>query len=1304
MVKRNETKVTNPSAGSKAQESESHDLVKEPSFPLGSIGEGKSWQVEGDYEYQEEGGSPYVGLYPEAFLWQDITLPVEANPTEDGRPDFWLGCEYDTGRLSDCRLEIYDFTGGKEGPRLQERVMEGIEPDVSPSDALVNWTRLPLERIENLVSTVTAIRIKFIAGKGNNRLSLRNIDLDVRLPALAATLSLVVDPDGLKIEQTVPPYKFCHGAVHRFGISEVKTDSWLHQKASLSWHGETLPTEFALQANPPFNRGVPDEDSFQPLEDVTAWTVSSNAKTDANSGALALGISSYWQAEIREVAASVGDYVNDMSTIAGGDTALIIDDENANKATLTTTVFNHFTSERKVEKIPVEWRVNGRLLGTVPTDQHGQSQIDYQPEKGDEGDANQAEITAIARNELGEDSRQGKTLRVFTTTPWLDQVQVLLDDKEVDLKNLGLHLSRGDKARKLVLKPKAIPGNFFIGRDVTLTSPEGSAGKLGISFEPSTARKMPEGGLEWLIEGGSTSGLFAFEANATGLAAPFVLKGVQMSQSLSDEADLTVPYAAFGDDPVFWRTQAGTVALVPKKGSPLASLGLETWLTFVKVNLEQSSIPASPAYAQKRSLPAAGLQWSLTGGAASGFFGLEFHVESFTQPWVVSKALLLSQNLNDEAEIQAPKLPMVCVRGTAKEVNVAAKAGSPLKELGLKGVMTFLAGTVAQTDTTALPAYGTANPFTPEGKLTWALTGTKGRGTFGLEVAVEGFSTPLQLKVGEAMLLSDKLIEEADIKVESKIPVGTVVFNRQKAYQVELVPKVDSALGLAGLVAILTTSLSTEPKGEREIPAAGLKWTVTAPNSSLEFSLKFKVGKDDAYTISYDDCVVLSENLINEAELEVEGSNKGGIGYFWRNTEGGIRLVPRTGSPLKGGALKATLTFVETQGGFGKAQLGANPNYEVPQAITDTGSRWTLSPKSSSGYFELQVTVDGFETPLRLSRGMILSKNLGDEIALEHPRNPKAEPKVFFFDSPTNVRMVYKGGSPLYLATDLNVSLSFVNKGLPATQMRAEPSFDSKAPINGANAWALTAGSERGLFGLKLIVDKFDSPLEWPVCGTLSENFLDEFEVSRSSGWLLVRGAREELTVKYDAAHMLALGAKLTIYNSLENEAALFSPTVGVAMSTHSSGTSIWYATGSTSKSGAGVVSMRCSLYPAVQELCKLCVRSSSVWNDIEFSYKGRVLARGETIDVPFSVRWNSLSLRPKWPGFDAFVRVSISVFRPGASIAMIPVADTVMSFIDGEVYVSLNKSSEGQGALQFQLHVDLSMGPPGDDGLIYRS
>ncbi|QHG64569.2 hypothetical protein [Pseudomonas putida] len=1215
MVKRNE-----PGAGSKAQESKSHDLVKEPSFPLGSIGKGKSWQVEGDYEHYEEDGHPYVGLAPGASLWQDITLPVTANPVENGRPDYWLGCEYDTGRLTDCWLHVYDITGDEPGNLLHSRAMEGIQPEESEaSDALVNWTTLPLLRIKDLASTIKVIRIKFIAGKGSNRLNLRNTDLDVRLPALAATLRLVVDPDGLKIEQTAPPYKFCHGAVHRFGISEVETDSWLHQKASLSWHGETLPREYALQANPPFNRGAPDEESFQQLEDATAWLVSSTAKPDTNSGVLALGISSYWQAEIREVAASVGDYVNDLSAIVGGDSALIIDDESANKATLTTTVSNHFAPERKVEKIPVEWWVNGRLLGTVPVDQQGQSQIDYKPEKGDEGDANQAEITAIVKNELGEASRQVKNLRVFTTSPWLDQVQVLLDGKEVDLKNLGLHLSRGDKARKLVLKPKAIPGNFFIGRDVMLASPGDSAGKLGISFEPSTARKMPESGLEWLIEGGSTSGLFTFEAKATGLSAPFVLKGVQMSQNLSDEADLTVSDATPSGAPLFWRTQAGSVALLPKKESPLADLGLETWLRFVKVNLEQSSIPASPAYEAKRSLMAAGLQWSLTGWAASsGVFGLEIHVEGFTKPWVVSKAVLLSKNLNDEAEIQLLQSPMLFERKVYQLVTVAVKDGSPLTGLGFKGVMEFLDGTVKQANMSAQPGFGSLNPLTSDGKLTWVLTGGDVSGTFGFEISVKDFNWPLRLDVGKALLMSTTLSDEADIKIEGSVPDDTVVFNRKKTYKVELVPKTGSPLGLSRLKGWSGTSLPSEPEVsvEREITPNGLKWEVTAPDSSRKFDLQLYMRGFRDQGLIIKDCLVLAEDLSEEAELQVTGSSAGGVGHFWRKTSGEVRLVPKSGSPLAGSALKATLMFVPVAGGITQAQLPATPNYKEPQPIAVSGSKWSLLPADVSGAFALEISVGKFSGSLKLEVGIVLSKLLADEAELRLSGNVWSAPFVLYRDYGYDDLMLQpKPGSPLGKATNFSGTLTFKSAGgLAQSDVSFTPAFNTSQPMTEKGLkWRLNTSGKSGKFGIEVKVEGLQGVLDVPKCFLISSNPADELTLvdPGSSNKLMVRGESDtsSFVVKWSASSpLIELGDELFLDASGNVDCLATAPQVGQRIKMTSAGSAAWQVTASGTNSGKRSISVMSKFMRGNGKSVSYRVHSKSAKDEIRIRFGGQLI------------------------------------------------------------------------------------------------
>jgi len=975
MVKRNDTTVTSRDAGSNAQESKSNDLVKEPSFPVGSIGKGKSWQVEGDYEHFEEGEHPYVGLAPGASLWQDIPLPVEANPVEDGRPDFWLGCEYDTGRLTDCWLEIYDFTGGKEGTLLQKRAMEGIQPKAS--DARVNWTIMPLQRIADLDSTITAIRIKFIAGEGNNRLHLRNTDLDVRLPELKAKVTLVVDPDGLAIEQKAPPYKVCHGARHRLDISDVASDSWRGQKTSLGWYDEALPTEFGLQASPPFNRGEPDEDSYQELDEPTAWLLTASGNRDLLSGDLELGIHSFWQAQISTLAVSVGDYVHDLSEIGGGDHALVIDDETANKVVLTTTAYNHFQEARKVEGVEVEWRVNGELRTTTPTDEQGQSSWQYAPVAGDIVSDSWVEVTATVRSgvEGGQPSVQLKQLRVFATSPWPSQVDVFLDGKAVDFKSLGVHLSRGDKGRNLLLKPKDIDDNYFIGKDVTLASPGGSAEKLGISFAPKTAQRMTKEGVQWTFDAGSSErGVFDLECSTPELSVPLVMRGCQLSASLADEVELTFHGTVHKAWNVYRYRTSQRVSLLPKSDSPLQAYTPNTWMSFTKITLEQDEMGAVPGYeGAVRPLVSEGLEWSLNAKSTSGTFGLAFHVDGFSLPLTLDNCAVLSPVVSDEVtltfEQKKLSLPLVFIREKARTFSVVPNAKSPLVDMGFDAKLEFLPGTVTTGNVGAVPDFSVGQPLTAAGA-TWTLTGSKVSGTFGLKLNVDLFAA-FELKVGEAILMSSSLADEADLDVDP-------YFIQNQETRVRLVAKSGSPLATSRLKTnlqfvqtgeLVAQHIFADPPYGKDgvISASGFVWRLYGGAKSGWFSLSCHVEEFTEPLVSAE-LLVISRRLEDEVDVYVNGLPLTSPTVFITYELGALKLLVKPGSPLERIAdLTGTLVFVEKEGGLLSAQVPFWPTYGEPQSVTGRELHWTLYPATKSGTFGVEIVLEKMPEALKMN-------------------------------------------------------------------------------------------------------------------------------------------------------------------------------------------------------------------------------------------------------------------------------------------------------------------------------------------------
>ncbi|PVZ39598.1 hypothetical protein [Pseudomonas sp. CC120222-01a] len=1083
-------------------ESQSHDLVREPSFPRGSIGNGKAWQAKGPFE-QPQAAYDYVALQPQTQVWQDITLPVAANPADEGRPDFWLGCEYDTGYLPDCTLKVYDFSEGKEGALLDTRVMEGIKRETSPATGLrplpesreLNWTTLPLQRIKGLRSGIKAIRIKYEAADGNDYLNLRNTDLDVRLPELKAKLALVVDPDGLKIEQTAAPYKVCHGAKHRLEVSDVQSESWLDQPLALSWHEDRLPIELALQADPPFQRGDVDGDSF--LNELSAtkttWTITSSADATTDSVPLSLGLKSWWQAAIGKHDADVGDYVCALGAIDGGDSALVIDDTNANKATLETLVTNHFVSARKIQGAKVEWRANGRVLEAEASNTQGRSICTYEPEEADIGSGNKVTLTATLQSELGAPASQHKELKVFATSPWPGLVDVYLDGNAVDFNALGVHLSRGVKGRKLLLKPKDIADNFFIGKDVTLTAPD-NAEKLGISFQPVTAQRMTKDGVEWTLDAGATErGLFELEASTPELNVPFVMKGVQLSADLGDEVQITFTGSVHKAWQVYWQGKAQVISLVPKQDSPLRTLAPITWMSFTQGTLPQDEMGAEPGYEDaKRPMVKDGLNWTLTGKKASGSFKLAFHVEGFELPLGLDHCALLAAVLADEValtfEQDTSKRPLVFLRDKLRKFSIVPKAGSPLAAMGLEVKLQFLSGTVTSGNMRAEPDFNAGQQLVANG-VVWGLTGGKVSGTFGLTLSVDLYPA-FELKVGEAVLMSASLTEEADVKIEGATPSGRVVFRHGQGYSVTLVPKATSPLRLVQPVGWSDVNFPSKPERFEETPVSpdGWSWKFDIPAKSQLFDLVLHA-KGSEYDGKFElkDCLVLAQSLEQEAELIVDS-------YFFRNHEGTVRLQLKADSPLAAGGVKTKLEFKQT-GELVEDDAKAAPEYGKDEVIPTGGHAWNLTCGDKSGWFSLTCHVEYFDEPLVLAEALVISPQYEDEADVYFNGLPLAWGRVFFRNEGGTLNLQLKPGSPLERVADLTATLSFVEQGasLESSQVPFVPTYgEFQLLTDGGVQWALNRSPQSGIFGFEIKLGNISGALKMNNCLLVSSRLNSE--------------------------------------------------------------------------------------------------------------------------------------------------------------------------------------------------------------------
>lgn len=1120
-----------------------HNLVQDPSFPQGSISEEldakTSWKVSDGNRFAYFQG-PYVGIVEDQKLWQIIELPVE--PAAQDRPDYWLSCEYDPTYYNECWLRVYDADNNDSPFFIYTMRGNPPKPEHSSVEHFVNWHVMSETRID-IPKGVRRLRVQFETPDRGGYLYLRNVNTHLRLPAFdeASDVQLLVErPEGAPIVQSTRPFRLCHGATHHLKVKAPTGNVWEGQKTSLLWMGEsTAPIQYGLTAEPGFNYNDADiEDYYLPLssEDGASWTLIADATLPEDLPAdISLGLGSYWQAEKHPIAAQIGDYHCIIEKIEWDGVVPVVA-ENTTK--LTAIVKNPFAPDRPIVGQEVTWSYNDKEH-ISRTDANGHAIFVYTPEAGDAGETGQVVFTAQCKDALQQTSSDERTLPVFDESPWLKQVEVTLDDEPIaDLTSLALRLTRGAR-HTLTLKPTS-PESYFVGKDIALNWPESPA--LGITLEPAAdvSRTLELAGMSWTIEGGAgESGLFTLrvkEVAAEGLKVPLSLLGVQLSADLNDEAALKLE----GDlvsPAIFRRGVERTISFEISPGSPLEALGLEYWLEFdTSGTLAESDIQAVPDY-RTRCTDSSNPTWSLTGKETSGVFGVQVHMEGFTTPLKLSNALLLSLDLNDEVELtvdgNAQTDSIIFRRKVPRTISFTPKKNSPISQSKLKYWLALdESGSLSSKQVGSVPDYG--NEFNGHVNPEWTVTGTDVSGTFGLQLHMEGFMTPV--KRGLWSLLSEKVAEEFD--------------------------------------------------------------------------------------------------------LFVEGSSAGEVGYFWRGQPQRVTLKPKDSSPLSAGtALTSRLEFREAQS-LPASKLLANPDYGVPRPIPVGGNEWTLTGASDiSGVFGLEVWVDEFNTPMVLSTGVLMSSHLGDEVDYTLSGSDVSEPPIFRRNVGRTISLKPKAASPL-VKLDLAARLSFNDDGtLKQTDVNAVPGYGQPTTVAKGLNWTLTGTDVSGVFGVTVSMERFQTPFVLGTCGLLSTRLIDDVSNGQRTSAFIQRGETHprgaEATYPADSP-LITLGAKLSLKITDSTTGLVTAvPSEGKLVDMNATGVTCWALTGASSKSGQGRANLHCTLYPDSSITANLFFVHLPDWGDeVELSWKGAVIPREKWTDNAFEITAKAEKLSFRFKNF----------------------------------------------------------------------
>ncbi|MCG8294784.1 Ig-like domain-containing protein [Pseudomonas entomophila] len=887
--------------------------------------------------------------------------------------------------------------------------------------------------------------------------------------------------------QETPPFKLCHGARHRLEVMTPDGSTWLGQPLSLHWmSSEGTPNRYGLTAAPQLVTDSADQaDAYQnlPAEGVE-WQLTAAADSVA-SGDVRLGLGSWWQAPKYPFDAQVSDHWYSVSDLAWDGTVPIV--EGGKPTTLTATVSSAFDDKRLVEGAMVEWTVGAQSPQIIPTDANGQSEFEYTP-KAEDIVGGYITVKATCIDALAHETNKERALRAFDRAPWLDQLKMVLREKDgpvVEPTPLGMRLVRGGEYQ-MTLTPD---GDYFLGDLITLDWFEGSK-SLGIEFSPKGEQKLAPEGLSWSITGGNESGLFNLYlwSKTLGQDVPFLLPGVQMSADLVDEASLEIVdqngNPQDGDVLVLWRREPMTIKLIPKEGSWLGSTQLKGWITFDSEKMKPEELPAQPGYGVEEEMAEEGLSWTLTGGNFSGKLSLMVHVKGFSNPLELKQVILLSRYLEDEADLEVETtvegLPPIFLRGKGKIVQLVLKEGSPLGLAGLAAELRFkqIEDQLAKENLPAKPDYESPHEII-DGRAGWTLEGKIVSGVFGLEFHVAEFRSSLSLD--EGMLLSEKLSDELQITIDE---VEFEVFSIYEVHEVLARPRPGSPIyGNKFSIDFIEGAVSRDDVhsgfafgGSQRMYSDGISWKVWGVRSDKfgSFGLAFTVeGIPEPLTV---EGLLLPSNLRTQFERNYWHRQD----YFFFGGKHCASIKPKSDSVVLGRSDDWWFEFDSDE--LEPEDVETTPGYGDTQAMSDTGREWAISIGSKKGAGRLHIVSDIYRKGQESWPFIVLSPDFKDEVEMLVDGVPEGGRPIVFRGAQTKkITFKLKPGSPVDKSPPVRVIMYLEPKdGVTEDMFVSDPPFDEMVVVNKVSELGWSVSSVRpgaGKFTLRFIVDGVESSM-----------------------------------------------------------------------------------------------------------------------------------------------------------------------------------------------------------------------------------
>ncbi|EJM93999.1 hypothetical protein PMI33_00287 [Pseudomonas sp. GM67] len=378
-------------------------------------------------------------------------------------------------------------------------------------------------------------------------------------------------------------------------------------------------------------------------------------------------------------------------------------------------------------------------------------------------------------------------------------------------------------------------------------------------------------------------------------------------------------------------------------------------LRLALINEEGLNIVAVPAdTVWQQPDPVSGeFKWTITSNEQkSGRVRLVIYSQEVAQPWE-HDCRVLSGNLADEVKVLVNGEPVALdsnffFRRKPRFFTLLPKEG--------RSVIEGLAVTLTYVITSGLDPADLESGYDfglPTLDHRWNVIGSNKSGTFQLIFTCQGIAVPLTLALNT--LLSTDLNDEADVRIGGvEIPAEGRVFFRGEAQTLTVVAKPGSPLGRLPLA--LRWIKGVGPEEFTCVPALGIytegrSWSIIGPadkSGTFQFEL---VGEGMSTPIKLPECILLSSNLADEADIKIDGQNitADGVAFLRKKTRK-IQLVAKSTSPID---MLPLMMKCEIVSGIPPGTIKSTPAFG-----SETLSReWEVGCVSSGeGLFRLEVS------------------------------------------------------------------------------------------------------------------------------------------------------------------------------------------------------------------------------------------------------------------------------------------------------------------------------------------------------------